>query len=128
MRRLLWIDAIAAGSAGVLLLALRGWLTGFYGFAEAQLWVMAVVSLCYCAFGSFVLTRRELPMALVRVLYTANFAWACVCVIAVPVLARSATVFGSIALLFEATFVGGLALLERRRWLALTSVVSSRDG
>ncbi|HWB74481.1 MAG TPA: hypothetical protein VG755_05990 [Nannocystaceae bacterium] len=121
MRRLLWIDAIAAGSAGVLLLALRGWLAGFYGFALAQLWVMAVVSLCYCALGSIVLSQRTLPLGLVRVLFTANFAWACVCALAVPVLARSATVFGLVALLLEAIFVGGLAWLERRRWLAIRS-------
>lgn len=119
MRRLLCIDAIAAGSAGVLLLALRGWLAGFYGFADAQLWVMAIVSLCYCAFGSFVLTRRELQLGLVRVLFTANFAWACVCMIAVPVLSGTATSFGLVALLLEALFVGGLAWLERQRWRTL---------
>jgi hypothetical protein len=127
MRRLLWVDAIAAGSAGVLLLMLRDWLAGWYGFALAQLWVMALVSLCYCAFGLFVLTRRELPLSLVRVLFTANFAWASVCAIAVPVLATSATIFGLAALLLEALFVGGLATLERRRWRALMSVESSRS-
>jgi hypothetical protein len=118
MRRLLVIDACAAGSSGVLMLLLRGWLSPWYRIPTEVLAFMGLVSLVYCAYSSFLATRIAAPPRLVRVLVAANLAWASACVVAAIALFDVASVFGLGHLVIEALFVAALALVERRRLLS----------
>ncbi len=108
--------------------ALRDWLTPWYAFPSALLPTLAAVNLAYATFGIVLLTRRELPMPCVRVLFTANFAWAGVCAAIFVLLSSHASAFGLAHLAIEALIVGGLAEVERRRWRALGGASVAPDA
>lgn len=114
MRNLLWVDCIAGALAGVVVLALSGWLSGVHGLPRELLLFNGAVNLLYASY-SFSLARRQTrPRSLIGLLAFANLAWAVVCLWLAGRFAGSATVFGIGHLLGEAIFVGGLGALEWR--------------
>jgi hypothetical protein len=113
--QLITLDWIAGATAGVLMLALRGWLAELYRLPASLLFIIAVANLGYASF-SFVLflRRRGEYVPLLRVVAVANILWGVVCVILAVVWFGVASLFGLASLLGEAVLVGGLGLLEWR--------------
>jgi hypothetical protein len=113
-RHLLWIDCGAGALAGIAVLALRSWLTGFYGLPGHVLSFVAGANLCYAAFSFTLAARSRRPRSLIVALVSANLAWSAICVGLAVAFWQSATVFGLAQLLGEAAFVGVLASGEWR--------------
>lgn len=113
-RSLLWIDAAAGLTVGVLVLAASPWLSRLYALPLAFVIVMGLANLGY---GTYSLTlARATPRSRTRllVLIAGNALWAALCVVAAVIVAGRATWFGLATLVFEGGFVGGLAFLEWR--------------
>jgi len=114
VKRLLWIDGLAAFSAGVLVLFLHRILSPFYGISIRVLLVIACVNLLYSSLGLSLAMRKKKPNTWVTVLIAANFTWAICCAALAYYVAPTASVFGIAHILFEGVFVAGLATLELR--------------
>lgn len=112
MRKLLWVDCIAAALAGLAVLALSGWLSGLHGLPREFLLFSGAVNLLYGSYSFSLAVRARRPMALINLLVFANLTWAMLCVAFAVMFWGSATVFGLAHLIGEAVFVGGLACLE----------------
>lgn len=115
-RTLPWIDAGAAGSVGLLMLALAGPLSSLYSLPRSVVLFVAAVNVGYSAFGiglgsiprQATVVRRAILMALV----VANLAWLISCIALAVRFRGEATFFGLAHLLGEGVFVGTLAALE----------------
>lgn len=116
--RILWLDGGAGFAVGVFVLAFRAWLAELYGFPLELMTLMGAANLGYASYSSTLAVRAssgKLPSRLaVDALIAANALWAVVCVAIVVTHHRSATIVGLVLVAFEAVFVGGLALVERR--------------
>ncbi len=113
-RSLIWIDGAAGGTAGVLVLLAREWMSDLYKLPLDHLILMGVANLAY-AFYSLSLARRVMrPLVYIRVLIIANVTWACLCLSWAAMYVETASVFGLAHLVGEGLFVGGLARLEWR--------------
>ena len=113
-RWVLWIDATAAALAGVVVLLISGWLSGWYGLPQELLISIGAVNLVYASYSSSLAMRRRREKALIVFLVSANLLWSVVCVILALIYRDTATLFGLAHLLGEALFVGGLGGLEWR--------------
>ena len=113
-RSLLWIDAGAGLIAGTLTIAFAQWLSTLYALPITLVIVMGFANMTYGSFSLGLARRRVRPLALLRLLVIANAAWAVCCILIAGLSADVASVFGVGQLVAEATFVGGLALLEWR--------------
>ena len=114
LRHLLWIDSGAGLGAGVVVLALSGWLSEVYGLPRALLLGMGAANLAYGTYSGTLARRARRPRGLLLLLVVANGAWAVLCVVLAVRLAHSASAFGLAHLAGEGLFVGGLAALEWR--------------
>jgi hypothetical protein len=112
--RLLWFDCAAGGVSGALVLLLRPWLAPLYGISEHVLLAMALISLCYGAYGFSLTQRASRSRGAVLLLVGGNFAWAAACLGLALALHGSASGLGLAALILEAAFVGILAAVEVR--------------
>ncbi len=110
----LWIDATAAALAGVVVLFVSGWLSGWYGLPQELLISIGVVNLVYASYSSSLAMRMRRPKALILFLVSANLLWSVVCVVLALIYRDTATLFGLAHLLGEGLFVGGLGGLEWR--------------
>lgn len=115
LRRLLWVDCIAAALAGVTVLTLSGWLSHVHALPRGLLLLTGVVNLTYASYSFSLAVRAKRPRSLINLLVLANLTWAVVCLRWAVVFSESATLFGVGHLVGEALFVGGLAGLEWRR-------------
>ncbi len=121
IRSLLWFDCVAAGVAGVAMLALSGVLAPPFGVPRALLVATALVNLAYGA-GSFSLARQSAaPRHHVRAIVIANFAWTVLCVVLAAYLAGPGRWLGAGYILAEGIFVGVLAAFEARALAASSS-------
>jgi hypothetical protein len=110
LRHLLWIDSGAGLGAGVVVLALSGWLTEVYGLPRALLLGMGAANLAYGTYSGALARRARRPRGMLLLLVLANATWAGLAVR----LAHAASAFGLAHLAGEGLFVGGLAALEWR--------------
>ena len=110
--KLLWVDCSAAAMAGVFVLALSGWLSGFHGLPRSLLIFVGAVNLLYGAYSFSLAVRVERSPALIKLLVCGNACWAIACVVLATSFLGRATVFGLAHLYGEAILVGGLAALE----------------
>lgn len=113
-RKLLWIDSVGGLVAGGIMLALSGWLSGFYRLPQSGIVVMGIANLAYGSYSGWLRRRPVRPMPLIVLLVIANAAWAVVCWSAAVRTASSASVFGLAHLIGEGGWVAGLAVLEWR--------------
>lgn len=113
-RRLLWIDGAGGLAVGLVMLLLRGWLSGWYGLPVALLTFLGVASLAYGSYSLTLATRLVRPITLIKLLVIANLTWAAICVAQSVQCAGVATPFGSAHLVLEGLYVGGLGCLEWR--------------
>lgn len=112
--RLLWVDSRAGLAVGVFMLLLSGPLSTLYGLPRSFLFVTGAANLVYGSWSGWLRARVLRPPRLIRALVIANATWAVLCLVALAIIGRSATWLGQATLLFEACFVGGLAVLEWR--------------
>jgi hypothetical protein len=117
--RILWIDGIAALSAGVLSLVFAGLLADLYRLPQQLITVLGVVNLAYSAGSLTLAAQPRRRLAYIVGLASANGLWACVCVALVIRLRSEASALGLAIIIFEGVFVAGLALLEWRHRHAL---------
>ena len=121
-RRLLWIDCTAAAVAGVVVLLIHGWLSGWYGLPQELLIFIGAANVVYASYSGSLAVRARRPKELILLLVAANLLWSMVCIILALTYEDTATLLGLAHLLGEALFVGGLAGLEWRwRELLLTA-------
>lgn len=113
-RDLLWFDSRSGLAVGIGGLLLAGWLSGLYLIPRPLLMAMAAVNLAYGSYSGLLARRAVRPSGLILLLVIANAAWAVVCVALAIRLAPTASRLGLAVLVFEAAFVGGLALMEWR--------------
>lgn len=114
LRNLLWIDSGAALLAGVVMLALSGWLSELYALPRPLLVAMGAANLAYGTYSGALASRARRPYGLLVLLVAANATWAVLCGLAAVRLAGSASAFGLAHLVGEGLFVAGLAALEWR--------------
>lgn len=126
--RLLWVDCTAGALAGVIVIALSGWLSRVHGLPREVLLFIGAVNLLYACCSFALAIRRERPLYLIHILVAANLAWVPVCIGLAITFRHQATMFGIGALGGEAIFVGGLAVLEWkwRHQLATTATLIQR--
>ena len=118
---LLWLDGTAGAAAGVVVLALSGWLSGLEGLPRGLLLATGAANLVYASFSLSLAGRARRQVALIQVLAAANGAWMVVCLALAATYWEVATVLGRVHLVGEGFFVGGLGALEwmRRETLAM---------
>ncbi|QKE65658.1 hypothetical protein HNE05_03815 [Aquipseudomonas campi] len=124
-RNLLWVDGLAAASAGVLMLAIGDRLSSWYQLPPALLQLIGLVSLGYATYSLSLAMRARRPRTLIVLLVIANSLWAAACLRWAVVFAPTASPWGLAHLLGESAFVGGLALLEWRWWARLATPVEA---
>ncbi len=114
--KLLWIDGLAAGAAGILvmLLTATGWLSVWYQLSQGFLYGLAAVNLIYACYSLPLAMRAERPRSFIVLLVAGNASWAVVCMILAFFFRETSSLFGLIHLVAEGLFVGGLAYLEWR--------------
>lgn len=119
--KLLHMDSLGGLSVGLLMLLLNYWLSVWYGLPRGFIVFMALVNIAYGCYSFSLLMRTKRPLSLIKVLVIANLGWALLCVLWVVIFAQTSTFLGTLHLLGEGVFVGGLAYLEwRNREFLLT--------
>ena len=114
VRRLLWLDCIAAALAGVTVLALNSWLSRVYALPRNVLLFIGTVNLLYACYSFSLAVRKKRPMPQIKLLVLANSTWVAVCLGLAAAFWEQATLFGAGHLVGEAILVGGLANFEWR--------------
>ncbi len=113
-RRLLWVDGLAALSAGVAVLLVSGWLSAWYRLPQDLLVCIGLVNVAYAAYSISLALRSVRPQKLILLLVVANLTWAGVCLTLAINHSDTARIFGLAHLFGEGMFVGCLACLEWR--------------
>jgi hypothetical protein len=115
-KRVLWLDSSAAAIAGLLMFALRDWLTVLYALPASLLLVMSIVNVCYAAYSGTLAFRAlrgaRVSARWISLLVMANAGWSVVCVGLAIRYRATASMFGLGQLLLEAAFVRALAWCE----------------
>ena len=119
VQRILWIDGIAALSAGVLALVFGGFLADLYALPRQLITFVGAVNLAYSTYSLTLASQRRRRTAYIVGLASANGLWACVCAGLVIRFRNEAGALGLAVILFEGVFVAGLAVLEWRNRHAL---------
>lgn len=114
MNRLPWIDAGAGFVVGVLVLALRSFLTDFYGLSLEAVTFIGVANTAYSTIGFVLGPLKRRPAWLLWVLIAANLAWAIVSTVMAVTYWSSAHAFGLLHIVGEGLFVTMLAWQEYR--------------
>jgi hypothetical protein len=111
-RHLLWVDCVAALSAGVAMFGLARWLGELYAMPLWAVRGMAGVNIAYGLFSLSLASRTQRPRALIVVLVMANAAWAVVCGIVAITFFQSMSLWAVLHWAFEGCFVRRLAAME----------------
>lgn len=114
IRKLLWVDGLAAAVAGGAVLLASSWLSGWYRLPQDLLFLTGMVNLAYVSYSLSLAMRPKRPKKLILLLVIANLVWAVLCLRWAVIFAGTASLFGLAHLVGEALFVGGLASLEWR--------------
>jgi len=112
IRHILWLDCMAAASAGVVVLLLAPWLSGWYALPGELLSFIGAVNIAYACFSFSLAIRVRRGEALIKLLAVANGFWALACLGIAATFAPLITLAGLCHVLGEAAFVGGLGILE----------------
>lgn len=115
LRVLMWIDAFAAMTAGVVVLTFKTPLSRVFELPEGLLLTQSIIALTFMPYSFFLAIKRPDAPSLYRTLAIANLVYGVFCLIALLLFFPTANVFGVGYLLFDAIIVITLAVLERRR-------------
>lgn len=118
-RKILWVDGLAGGVVGILMLLLREPLTKLYELPLTLVTFIAAANLTYASY-SLTLARRAVinktpSRRAIDVLVFANLLWAVVCVGMILAIHRQASLFGLAHIALEGMFVAALAVTEHRQ-------------
>ena len=113
--KLLWIDSLGGLAAGVLVLALAGWLAPLEGLPSEVLAFTGAMNLVYGSYSLALALRKRRKRPAVYALIFANAAWLPVCLALTAAFWKTITPFGVLHLVGEGLYVGGLALVEWRQ-------------
>jgi hypothetical protein len=111
---LLWVDCIAGGIVGVVVVLASYWLSKWYQLPQSLVLFTGIANLAYGCYSFFLARQSNRPKVLVIFLVVANMFWAIFCVYLGFVYRDTASWLGIAHLVLEALFVGGLAILEWR--------------
>lgn len=112
IRHILWLDCMAAASAGAVVLLLAPWLSGWYALPRELLCVIGAVNIAYACYSFSLAIRTRRRELLIKLLALANGLWALACLGIITAFAQTLTLPGIVHLLGETVFVGGLGMLE----------------
>ncbi|WP_241201266.1 hypothetical protein [Ectopseudomonas toyotomiensis] len=112
IRHILWLDCMAAASAGVVVLLLAPWLSGWYALPGELLSFIGAVNIAYACFSFSLAIRVRRAEALIKLLAVANGFWALACLGIAATFAPVMALPGLCHMLGEAAFVAGLGMLE----------------
>lgn len=111
-KNLLWIDCIAGALAGILVIALSGWLADLYLISRNVLLCIGTANLLYASYSFALASRKRREEPFIKILIYANGVWALICLAIATHYYGDMTLLGRAHLVIEAFFVGGLAALE----------------
>lgn len=109
LRRLLWVDCIAAALGGVTVLMLNRWLSRLCMLPRSFLLFIGGVNLVYASYSFSLAVRDKRSRYSINLLVFANLTWAVLCLAWPVIFWQSVTRFGIGHLVGESIFVGGLA-------------------
>ncbi len=115
LKVLMWIDAFAAMTAGVGIMALRAPLSGLFDLPEGLLLTQSIIALSFMPFSFYLAIAKPRGRNLYHTLASANLAYGVLCLILSVLFFKTANVFGLLYLLGDASIVIVLAVLEWRR-------------
>ena len=111
-RNLLPIDYTGGWLAGVVMLALSGWLSWLYALPFWFVIVNAAANLVYGTFSFSISRQARRSVTLIATLAFANIAWGVCCFLTAYFVSGIASIYGLAHLIFEGLYVGGLGWLE----------------
>lgn len=114
LRRIFWIDGLAALSAGVFVLVFRRHLAELYTFPLDLLTVVGFVNVAYSTFGLTLAGQSRRRLGAVIALAAANYIWSGICLTLAFRFANEASPLGLAHIVFEGAFVATLATVEWR--------------
>jgi len=115
LKKLLWIDGIAALLAGTIVIIFCHWLSVFFNLPQNLLRTLAIISLVYSLYSANLARRQIHSRKLVYILVIANAMYALLALCIVVYYFSTATVYGTAYFLAEAILIGALAYLEWRK-------------
>ena len=115
LKRILWIDAIAALLAGIILLVFSYRLAVLFNLPEFIVSVQGVVSLVYALYSTSLARRQNNKKRWLYLLVVANAAYALFGICLLLYFFKTASVYGILYLVAEIIFIGALAFLEWRK-------------
>jgi len=114
VKNLPWADGGAGLVVGVLVLALRSFLTDFYGLSLDVVTFIGAANVAYSVPGLTLGAMKRRPAWLLWFLIAANLAWAVVSTVLAVKFWSTAQVFGLLHIIGEGLFVTVLAWQEFR--------------
>ena len=113
-RKLLWVDCIAGGMVGIVVMLASYWLSQWYQLPQTLVLFTGIANLAYGCYSFSLARQPKRPKTLIFILVIANLVWAIMCLYWAITYSGTASWLGLAHLILEALFVGGLALLEWR--------------
>lgn len=114
-KNILWVDCVGAILTGTLLMILSGWIATLYGLQQWFVISHAFVHLAYGTFSLSLSVRKIRPIRLIKLLVSANGAWALICFFLAVFFMGNVSIFAVAHFFLEGMYVGGLALIEWNR-------------
>jgi hypothetical protein len=115
MRKLLWVDAIAALLSGIGVFILLSFLSRFLNLPEYLLAIMSKVSILYSCFSFYLAIQRSNSKNILTFLVVGNSIYAFACIVIMLFFYNTANVLGVLYLMLESLFVAMLAFFEWRQ-------------
>src|SRR5687767_4263753 len=116
LKNLIWVDAIAAATAGLIVITLKSILAPLLNLPENLLLTLSIVSFGYAIFSFNLARQKTKPKQLLLLLIIGNAGYSIACLIVLIFFYHVAAPLGVFYLLLEASFVAVLAMLE---WKAM---------
>jgi hypothetical protein len=113
MKRLLWFDASAGATYGILIMPLAGYVAPLLDLTPGLMRGMAVVNLCYALYAASLARSQDPAPRAIWALIIANALWLLPCV-ALAIQHASTAPLGAAFLAGEGLFVFALAGVEAR--------------
>lgn len=112
IKNLLWIDCASGALAGVLVISFSEWLSNLYSAPQNLLLFIGITNLLYACYSFSLAARARRQEPLIKILIAANGIWAFICIGLFTLLSGNMAILGSVHIVGEAIYVGGLAALE----------------
>jgi hypothetical protein len=115
LKKLLWIDGIAALLAGTILLVFSYRLAVLFNLPETVVRIQGFISLAYSCFSINLARKKTNPKPRLYLLVVANAGYALFGICLLLYFFKIASVYGILYLVAEILFIGALAFLEWRK-------------